>query len=390
MWKRKIAWLIVIVCACIMYLFENNAGTLIVLISVTVIPGLMIILSKLVVGCIKIKLVLPDNIQKNQVVYGKLLVENRSLVFVLNAKCKIAYHNELTGEIIEHLIHFGIGGKKEESISFELTVDHCGNITVKIRDCYVQDVFGIQSFEIHEHVKKNFVILPNTFNSEIQLSQGTAIVTDSDKYSMTKHGSDPSEIFNIREYIPGDLVKRIHWKLSQKNDKLMVRELSLPIINQVLLLIETSILPECEKVPADVIDAMIESFASISKALTNEGIEHTVGWKNMKNGNYEFEEINQANDLAQELGNILSNPVQNDITTISECFLNSHTRCNYAHVIIVSPYIGSDIAGLYNNNKVTVLLASENNESNGMHSDGVYVISFNKKSYGRDLCKLEI
>ncbi len=62
---------------------------------------------------------------------------------------------------------------------------------------------------------------------------------DSDEYSMRKAGYDPSETFAIREYQPGDRIRQIHWKLTEKFDSLMVRDYGLPIQNTVLLLLET-------------------------------------------------------------------------------------------------------------------------------------------------------
>ena len=52
---------------------------------------------------------------------------------------------------------------------------------------------------------------------------------------MNKKGSDYSETFQLREYVPGDSIKQIHWKLSEKLDKLVVREASLPVQKSTLV-----------------------------------------------------------------------------------------------------------------------------------------------------------
>ncbi|MCQ2538114.1 MAG: DUF58 domain-containing protein [Lachnospiraceae bacterium] len=41
--------------------------------------------------------------------------------------------------------------------------------------------------------------------------------------------NDPSEAYGIREYVPGDSIKSIHWKLSEKTGKTMVREYGMPV-----------------------------------------------------------------------------------------------------------------------------------------------------------------
>lgn len=43
-----------------------------------------------------------------------------------------------------------------------------------------------------------------------------------------RKGSDASEMFDIRDYVPGDDIRTIHWKLSGKTDELIVRQASAP------------------------------------------------------------------------------------------------------------------------------------------------------------------
>ncbi len=51
-------------------------------------------------------------------------------------------------------------------------------------------------------------------------------------------GNTSSNVTDIREYIPGDRLQRIHWKLSAKIDKLMVKENEHTSSNQFTILIE--------------------------------------------------------------------------------------------------------------------------------------------------------
>ena len=45
---------------------------------------------------------------------------------------------------------------------------------------------------------------------------------------LNRKGNDPSQVLDIRDYERGDNVKRIHWKLSARLGKTMVRELDMP------------------------------------------------------------------------------------------------------------------------------------------------------------------
>lgn len=52
---------------------------------------------------------------------------------------------------------------------------------------------------------------------------------EAESYDDFQPGTDVSQIFDVREYRPGDRLQRIHWKLSAKSDGLLVREDSQPL-----------------------------------------------------------------------------------------------------------------------------------------------------------------
>lgn len=53
-----------------------------------------------------------------------------------------------------------------------------------------------------------------------------------------KSGNVSSNVTDIREYLPGDRLQKIHWKLSSKIDKLMVKENESTSTNEFFLLVE--------------------------------------------------------------------------------------------------------------------------------------------------------
>ena len=54
-----------------------------------------------------------------------------------------------------------------------------------------------------------------------------------------KKGGGFSEFHENREYRPGDSVRDIHWKLSGKTDKLIVRQAMEPVQRRLVLAVET-------------------------------------------------------------------------------------------------------------------------------------------------------
>jgi len=59
---------------------------------------------------------------------------------------------------------------------------------------------------------------------------------ENDGLLQNRKGTDYSEIFDLRDYRSGDDVRAIHWKLSGKLDRLVVKEASDPTRYQVVLM----------------------------------------------------------------------------------------------------------------------------------------------------------
>lgn len=121
------------------------------------------------------------------------------------------------------------------------------------------------------------LVLPDTFEIAVELGETNTPDMDSSEYSPVRPGSDPSELFGVRDYREGDALKRIHWKLSEKYDRTVVREASLPVARSILLLLDNA--PEGAIAPEKV-SAAVEGLMSASESLAGQGISHEIGWLN--------------------------------------------------------------------------------------------------------------
>lgn len=97
---------------------------------------------------------------------------------------------------------------------------------------------------------------------------------ESEVYDDLRGGHDASETFQIREYIAGDRLQNIHWKLTAKTDALMVREHSRPKGCPVVLLLDAQ---ETRQKYAQ-FDRFLQVAASLSFALVDAECPHIVSW----------------------------------------------------------------------------------------------------------------
>ena len=153
----------------------------------------------------------------------------------LDVSINIRLYNELfdrpedAGKLKVSLPVVGRDIKRAEGVSelmLPLTIKRIGGYRIDICDYSVQDYLGIVRFcydagDMPSHTAV-FQALPTTEKYEAPdpetISAGMTEVEESNR-----KGSDFSEVSDIREYMPGDRIRDIHWKLSARQDELMVK-----------------------------------------------------------------------------------------------------------------------------------------------------------------------
>lgn len=114
-------------------------------------------------------------------------------------------------------------------------------------------------------------------------------------------GGGPGEDYEVREYRSGDPMRSVHWKLSSKLDKLVVRETLEPRRAVLLLTFDHFGTPEQ-------MDAVLDRLCALSKLLTSRGLPHMIQWVEPMTGVKEHWPITDENALPACLAKALSQP----------------------------------------------------------------------------------
>lgn len=379
--RKLLLWVAAIVLAAILYLFENNAGTLTVLVGVLAAPvfGLIPLAGK----GIDVQIVVNPAQKKGQDAKGQITVKNLCWLPKPRLGLTLFCRNLRTGENTESKLEISLLSKQKQTVDFSFDCPHCGKIQLEVSNVSFSDLFGMFSRKLSAECKAGFTVLPHLFEPAISLEHSDMAMPDSDTYSPYKPGSDPGETFAIREYVPGDAIRQIHWKLSEKTDKLMVREFGLPVVNEVALLLETA-----GSTAGSEIDAITEVFASVSSALVQLDIHHHVFWRDEKiDGLVDFD-ITDGDTFSGMLSQLLElSPKEGNI---AHRFSQMYPHCPYTHVIVVGGQIPQGIRDLYNGNRVSVLIPRNDTVAEGLQPDGTHVLTFDPEHYAMDLCRMEV
>ena len=119
----------------------------------------------------------------------------------------------------------------------------------------------------------------------------------------------------------GDRMSRVHWKLTAKQDKLMVKDYSLPLCDGCLLLTDTYTDRSNSK-GASLYDTVIETAVSLSTLMLNENMRHRIAFFNESTAElcelpvYSDEDFFPASSSAARFGSMLK-----------ERYCRAGTRC---------------------------------------------------------------
>ena len=343
MWKNRIAWLIVVLAALGFYLFENNAGTRVLLAAVVLLP----LCSALALYLPRVRLTadfeLPETAARD--------AGSRCVLYLRGSaparlRASLEIENLLTGERAALSCAVSAGA---EGTAFTLRGVHCGCLRVRLASVKAEDALGLFARAIPCAADEGKILIPpRTAPVALSLADTADFLQDSERYSAQTPGCDPGETFRVREYAPGDPVRQIHWKLSEKTDRTMVRDFGLPVLERMLLLLDTA-----GAAPED-LDLLLDLLFSLSRSLLALDVFHTVGWRDGETGNYMSEEITCPEALDALLTRMLSAPAADG--AVAESYLRTHLQCAHAHVAVLTAEPPADIASLWHGNHVTALL----------------------------------
>lgn len=231
-------------------------------------------------------------------------IRNLSFVALPGIRAKVLYSGGFLGGASKNEITFPLNAMTKQTVTCDLESDHIGVVKLSIGDIILQDYLRLFSLKIKVRQEYEVTFMPEILPAQMDLRPNTLMNDDSDVFSKTKKGDDPSEVFAIRDYVGGDKLNRIHWKLSSKADTLMVKDYSLPINNKVVLLLELGA-PEGEKQLYEV-DAVVQAAISISNFLCEAEILHDLCWYDAGSERFFNEEIKDRDDMYAALGMILA------------------------------------------------------------------------------------
>ena len=132
------------------------------------------------------------------------------------------------------LISLGSCTLKEETL-----FPYRGTYEVGMECIYISDFLHIFSMHLPVDIYTNILVMPRRLSAQRKTRPSATDIPND--HAALLFSTEKAEIGNIREYVPGDALKAIHWKLSSKTPTtLMVKEFNTNTSRQVYVLCDFS------------------------------------------------------------------------------------------------------------------------------------------------------
>ncbi len=337
--------LIVILIGYLFFVFQSFP-VLYILIFLLVFPFVSIFISKYIINRLDISVdCVKEDIDVNQEFYIIFKINNKTVIPIVDANIYCSYSN-LFYEHKENLeISVPIYAKGEQVVRLPVKSEFCGVIDVHIDNVTVWDMLHIWYATCKVSVNNNIILYP-VVREGIEVDGNVYVTGNDDTEESYKKGSDFAEISDIREYIPGDSLKDIHWKLSSKKEQLMVKEHITMSSKQIAVFIELYNDDEY------ILDNIIDVAYSVGSKLIMNNMPFTLYW--WSENIHEIKEkvilnIYSVDEMFKEI--FYEKPYVKKDMGISQF---KHAAERIENVIYVSESDGTEEEVIYKNKNVTV------------------------------------
>ena len=249
-------------------------------------------------GKVSVKTKIMLNAQKNPYLDIEI-IKKRPLIFTNQILIHYVVKHTLFNHEEDKTILLALT-KEKKSYHLKLENLYCGQIQIECKSCVLLDVFRLFTLPIQHKQISSSILYPSKTNIQLGMIENDKGMVDFEGVIQNKRGNDLSEIFDIRKYKPGDDVRSIHWKLSQKIDDIVVREASNLSQYNILLIPDLAL----EALNREEMNIAISLVMAVAEKLLEKHVGFCISW--MSENQIQIHEISNLSQFHEILNAILS------------------------------------------------------------------------------------
>lgn len=332
-------YLLAVAVGVVIFILYSNVTAVVLLSTLILLPFVLLLIHFIAFLSVKVKFsVIESSITLENPLKLKIIIKNRSPFAVssikINAKIMNLFFNS------ENDCSFSVSAPpfSKNEFSYDISSDYIGSLNLQIEKIKFYDYLSLFVFSKKINYKRFVLVYPDIVSASAKIRSNDLFSGQAQMFSSSTSGDDPSEVFGIREYKPGDKLNRIHWKLTTKTEKYMVKEFSLPLSDNVFIFLDLKI-SDTDKF--DYVNSLIKSLISLSDCLLNQGIAHYIGWYNSRKEHYHSARVSDNSELYSAVSKIFTAGIFYSDEKEDRCdFFENNS---YSHVVFMSTNSVKDI-----------------------------------------------
>lgn len=348
--KNRIGYIVLMACLAVLVFLFSNQFLLFVLIQMLVLAVIMGVLSHLDAANMLVELQLVSGTQEGKDLKVKVKMYSR---FPLYATRSILMGVDIENTMFcstERKYYFMYLSGKSREVELTIPAQHCGEVKIQCAEIMLQDLLKLFRWKIRPFETVQTIVYPRAVNVHVEMSRATIGASREEGRMQNRKGNDPSEMFDIREYVPGDDIRSVHWKLSSKTENLILREGSDPSYYNMVLLpdlgrkmenAEIEADGELQEISVEEINTAVAFGTAIGERLLRLGCAFCMAVPG-KNG-LQLCEVRDRRDLRRMLIQWLGSPIPEYSGQALQYFMTEHLEEYFTRLLILS-------AGVYQQN----------------------------------------
>ena len=352
----KLVWLLFQVLLWGAFAYFGSAFALGLAVLLVVIPVCSFAVNLYVRNKVQIRVEASQNLRKTESASISVKIQNPTIFPLLRNVVVVEAVNQLNREKMKMTQVTAVAPCKEKTIILQAGSGYCGRIRISVSKVKLYDCFGLIGIPCKCNAVTHMTVQPDLFEMDVTLLPSSSSVQDSEIYSQERPGSDLTETFQIREYVPGDSPRQVHWKLSSKFDKLIVRDPSLPITQNILVFWERT----GESGNQDIIDAQAEIVVSLCHSLLEQSMQFMIGWNDTDRNRCVLHMIRNTDELVAVIPRLMRATGAKDGYSGAALLLRDGAYALCEHMVYLAEQPQSEVMELGRFGHVTMVLSEEN------------------------------
>ena len=251
-----------------------------------------------------------------EVGYITVSVKNVSILVSYDMNIKLMAENEFYKNKSGTIISLPV--RARDTYVHKIPVKYTMNGLYKydIPSVTFRDMLGFISLKKNMDISKEVYVYPSGYtHTDISLTDMSKGMSESEE--TVKKGHDFSDVSDVREYIPGDKLMSIHWKLSAKRDILMVKDRVAMSDQQMIILVELSGTDE-------IVDEVLNLTYNICRGMIRDQIFVRLMWWSEANFGFEERHLINLEDLENAYSDMYFEQIYADSSKTSSYMSSIH------------------------------------------------------------------